>query len=249
MRSGTPRVRATERALVMLDAVIADGGRSSISVLARSCDMATATAHRQVATLVAAGYLASLPNGRHLAGPRLLALSDCLDVRELLVQRAGPTLDKLAQQLQTIVHLGSLENEMITYRLKTGNQSDQLFTQVGMQLEAYCSGIGKALLAQMGDAEREAYLATGPFPSLTQNTITDPSTLRAVLQQVRKDGFAFDREEMMPGVYCVAAPICNGAGIAQVAISATFAEAADAEAALPTVLEAARIIQHLVFGP
>lgn len=248
MRNGAPRIRATKRSLAMLEAVIADGGRSSISALARATEIPVATAHRQVVTLVAEGYLTATVRGRHIAGPRLLGLLHRLDEKQIIVEIAGQWLDRLAEQLGTVVQLGTLESDMVTYRIKTGRKSAELFTKVGMQLEAYCSGIGKMLLAHLSDPERDAYLAAGPFPALTSRTITDPVELRGVLRQVREAGSAFDRGEILEGIHCVAVPLLDQTGKAHAAISATFTDARHAEEALPAVMQTARAIEIATFG-
>jgi DNA-binding IclR family transcriptional regulator len=90
MRNSTPQLAATTRALAMLEAVIADGGASSVSALARAQGMPVATAHRQIATLVAEGYLARIAHGRHMAGPRLRALAAQVDDKQLIANVATP---------------------------------------------------------------------------------------------------------------------------------------------------------------
>lgn len=110
---------------------------------------------------------------------------------------------------------------MVTYELKAGQSAGDLFTQVGMQLEAYCSGIGKVLLAHLPEPAQTAYLSTGPFPALTNQTITDPVLLKDELDIVLRRGFALDDEEVVAGLQCVAVPILkqNGAVIAAVSAS------------------------------
>lgn len=208
----------------MLEAVIADGGRSSVAALARLADIPVATAHRQVATLVAQGYLAPAPGGRHLAGPRLVGMLHQLDAKAAIANAAAPLLDRVAGELGTVVQLGTLENDMVTYRVKAGAASAGLFTKVGMQLEAYCSGMGKVLLAHLPAAERDAYLAAGPFPALTGRTIIDPVRLGEELAVVRDQGHAVDDSEIADGLYCVAVPIHAGSGPVVAAISASFSQ-------------------------
>jgi DNA-binding IclR family transcriptional regulator len=120
------------------------------------------------------------------------------------------------------VHLGSFEGEMVTYRAKAGDPKNGLFTEVGGQLEAYCSGIGKVLLAHLPDEELAAYLANGPFYALTVNTITDAGALSAELKRVRAEGMAFDREEVEDGLNCVAVPLFVPDGSVPLALSASF---------------------------
>lgn len=221
MRNGTPRIASLGRSLGMLEAILADRAGRSISALACELGLPVATAHRQVATLTAEAFLARLPRGRYAPGPRLLAMLKLVDEKQVIVAAAAPVLDRLAAELPCIVQLGTLENDMVTYRIKTGHDAGGFFTKVGLQLEAYCSGIGKVLLAHLPAEEREAYLATGPFPALTGNTITDPASLRKELDDVRVQGFACDDEEIAEGLTCIAMPIRCLDGRVLAAISAS----------------------------
>lgn len=115
---------------------------------------------------MAEGYLAALGGGRHVAGARLLGLLHGLDEKQIIANVAAPLLHELAARVRSVVQLGTFENDMMTYRIKTGRGANALFTRVGMQLEAYCSGMGKVLMAHLPEAEREAYLASGPFVAL-----------------------------------------------------------------------------------
>jgi len=205
----------------MLEAVISDGGRSNVSALARQIDMPVATAHRQVTTLVSAGYLTPSGGGRHVAGSRLLGLLHQLDEKQVVANVAAPVLHELASRVHSVVQLGTFENDMVTYRIKTGRGASELFTRIDMQLEAYCSGIGKVLLAHQPEAEREAYLANGPFVALTENTITDPAKLREELARIAVQGFALDDGEISPDLRCMAVPLKNGDGSVLAAISVT----------------------------
>ena len=93
-RAGTPQIAALHRTLAMLEAVIGDGGTRCVAAIARTIGMPVATAHRQVATLVAAGYLARSPGGRHVAGPRLLNLVHQLDEKQVITHAAAPVLHR-----------------------------------------------------------------------------------------------------------------------------------------------------------
>lgn len=205
----------------MLEAVLADREGQSVPAIARAIGLPRATAHRQIATLIAEGFLVRVPGGGLGPGPRLLALAELIDAKQLVAAAAAPVLHRLAARLQCLVQLGTLENDMVTYRIKTGQGAGDLFTRVGMQLEAYCTGIGKVLLAHLTAAEREAYLATGPFPALTPKTITDPAELRSELEKVVTEGFARDNEEIAEGLVCVAVPVLGPGGRVVAAISAS----------------------------
>jgi len=207
----------------MLETVIADGGRNGLSALARQVGMPIATAHRQVTTLVAEGYLKPSGGGRHVAGSRLLGLLHRLDEKQVIANIASPVLHRLAGQVRSVVQLGTFENDMVTYRIKTGRGASDLFTRVGLQLEAYCSGMGKVLLAHLPEVEREAYLSGRPFVALTDRTIVDPNHLRQELAVVAEQGFAIDDEEIASGLRCMAVPLHNSEGGVVAAISVSQA--------------------------
>lgn len=221
MTRGTPTISALTRSLDMLEAIVLNKRLKSVAQIARELDMPVATAHRQVKTLIAGDFLMRLPDGKLGPGTRLLRISRQVDETELIVIAAAPVLQEVAIRLGCIVQLGTLENEMVTYRIKCGQGATSFFTQIGMQLEAYCSGIGKVLLAHRPENELRAYLASGPFPALTPSTITDPERLRQELLRVREQGFALDRQEVAEGLHCVAVPVTIGDGPAVTAISAS----------------------------
>ena len=249
MRPGTPHIASLKRTLAMLEAVIADAGENNVTALSRQVDMPLATAHRQVATLVAEGYLAPVGKGRHLAGPRLLGLLHRLDEKQVIANVAAPVLHRLAHHLRAIAQLGTFENDMVTYRIKTGRGASDLFTKVGMQLEAYCSGIGKVLLAHLPVPERERYLAGGPFVALTSRTITAPDLLREELDRVQRQGFARDDGEISEMLHCLAVPIHTPDGGVPAAISVSLADAARMQRDdVPALLQdAARQIEQAAF--
>lgn len=227
---------------------MADGGTHGVAALARDAGIPVASAHRQVATLVEQRYLTRLETGRHVAGPRLLALAGRIDHKAMVAAAAAPVLERLARRLGCVVQLGTFEQDMVTYRIKAGRGAGELFTRTGMQLEAYCSGMGKVLLAHLPEMEREAYLATGPFVALTPRTITEPAALRAELAEVRAGEFAVDRGEIAEGLRCVAVPVHgpDGRVIAAASVSRR-GESPDDGTVLGLLREAAREIELAAF--
>jgi DNA-binding IclR family transcriptional regulator len=251
MRNRTPRILALGRTLAMLEAVIADGGQSNVTTLARSIAMPVATAHRQIATLVAEGYLRRCGGGRHIAGPRLLGLVQRLDEKQVIADAASALLHRLAGELRTVVQLGTLESDMVTYRIKAGQGAGALFTRIGMQLEAYCSGIGKVLLAHLPPDQRALYIAAGPFVALTANTITDPLQLAAELETAASRGFAIDQGEIAEDLRCMAVPVRHPDGRVLAGLSASQSGPPfrhSDEYLIAKLKAAARAIEQTAFG-
>lgn len=239
---------ALSKSLAVLDAVIADAGQSSVAAIARACGVPVATAHRHVTALVAQNYLAPIGYGRHVAGPRLRTLTRRVDEKQIIAKTAAPWLRQLAAHTRCVVQLGTLESDMVTYRIKTGRNAGDLFTKVGMQLEAYCSAIGKVLLANLPPAAQSAYLDAGPFFALTAHTITDPALLKQELDRVADQGFALDDEEVETGLFCAAVPVHQRDGTVLTAISASQRMSHFDRTSLPKLIndlhETARRIEH-----
>jgi IclR family acetate operon transcriptional repressor len=149
----------------------------------------------------------------------LTAMARGIDEHRLLARVSRPVLAILSRKLRRTAHLGVLEDGMVTYLAKVAHGPAAAFTREDMQLEAYCSGIGKVLLARLSPAEREAYLGEGPFVALTQNTIVDPAELAEHLNQVRAQNYARDDAEVFEDLRCVAVPILRADGSAAAAIS------------------------------
>jgi DNA-binding IclR family transcriptional regulator len=213
------------RTLQTLDTVIAAGADHSAASIARDLDMPVATVHRQITSLIAAGYLWRGRNGRCIAGPRLLRLSSQFDKNTIVTEIARPILDSVGARMKTTVHLGTLDADMVTYRLKAGDNSTSLFTRVGLQLEAYCSAMGKVLLSHLPVDRQRSYLSSEPFIALTPNTIVEPKKLEKELKKVREQGFARDEEEIQQGLTCIAVPVRTEAKEVTAAISASWHDA------------------------
>lgn len=213
----TPVVRSLDKALTLL-AALGTGARS-LPELVRDSALPLATVHRLVATLEARGFVARAGRGAIVAGPALLGLARGLDSHAHLASLARPVVAALARRTGSLAQLGVLEGEMVTYLVKEGRARDALFSREGMQLEAYCSALGKVLLAAQPQAERARYLAGGPFVALTDRTIVDPALLAAEFERVAARGFATDEGEIDSGLACLAVPVRGAGGRVVAALS------------------------------
>jgi DNA-binding IclR family transcriptional regulator len=214
-----------DRALALLDAIVRDRGQRSLSEIAKSMHLPLATAHRLAQRLVSTGYLVRSRRGYYHAGPVLAHLRQALDEAEVAVGIARPFLERLARRFGCTAHLGRFDQDMVTYLLKTGHAQNDLFTKETMQQEAYCSGLGKALLSGLGKDRLESYLAGGPFIRLTPNTIVDEGELRKEIALTRARGYAIDNCEISDGLFCVAVPLKDETGDVFAAMSLSFTDA------------------------
>jgi IclR family acetate operon transcriptional repressor len=230
----TPSLRSLEKALNLLRRIVESGEDHSISAIARQISMPHSTAYRIAATLERSGLVTRMRRGYYLPGPSLMRLARHDSLSRILRAVGRPIVKKLARDTGCIAHVGIFENDMVTYLLKAGRAGQTIFTREGTQLEAYCTGIGKVLLAALPVSVREEYLKGGPFIRLTANTLSDPQRLRSELISVGERGYAEDNAEMDSDLMCLAVPVRLGEGdvIAAVSIS-TRSTDVDSHALLP----------------
>ena len=232
-----------ERLLDVIEAVEAHPGLS-VAGIAERCAIPFSTAYRLLRILTKRRWVIAAQRGNYLPGPRALALGKAVSFCDLLKAVARPELSRLAALCKGHAHLGILENDMVTYLVKCSHGRAGLHSREGQQLEAYCSAIGKVLLAGLDDVERERYLADGGFVALTQTTITDANDLSAHLLGVRDQGWAADMGEISPKLFCLAVviPIYKSELPAAISISSTSLDAQALMYFLPELNEAARTI-------
>lgn len=211
------------KGLSLLQAIIADGGGSTLSELAKAEGIPLPTAHRLAITLEAADFIERQAKGCYLPGKALTGIVPALRRPEdRIAIRLRRSLKKLAARFEVFLHFGVLEEGMVTYLVKENGGKAELFTAEQMQLEAYCSAVGKVLLAALPRVELDEYLDNGPFVALTGSTLTDPDEIRRELVAVRKDGVAFDRFEIREDLFCMAVPVSDPSGHIVGGLSASF---------------------------
>lgn len=201
------------KAFALLERLLADRGNTALAVIARDMGLPSSTVHRLVAALERGGLICRVGRGRYDVGMSVIESLAGISAHDLLAKAARPSLNQLARRTRATVHLGVWEDDMVTYLVKTtGRAADSppLFTREATQLEAYCTGIGKMLLAYLPESALEAYVAAGPFLALTSRTVTDPAELRAALQLNRKRGYSIDDGETLDDLYCIAVPLRYG---------------------------------------
>ena len=242
----TPSLRSLEKALDLLGRIVESGEVHSIADLARQINMPHSTAYRIAATLERSGLVTRMRRGYYLPGPSLIRLARHDSIPRVLKAIGRPIIKTLATATGCTAHVGIFENGMVTYLLKAGRAAHTVFTREGTQLEAYCTGIGKVLLAALPVSAREEYLKSGPFIQLTASTLTDPQKLRSELIIVGDRGYAEDNAEMDSGLLCLAVPVRFGEGDVIAALSISTRSKDEDSHALLTHLDALRTAATLL---
>ncbi len=216
-----PMLSTVYRAGQVLELFGADHPERSLCEVARLLGVPKSTAHALLQTLCEIGLLRQTANRRYRLGWRILALSHKLLSTTDFRKEARPVMEELAARLGETVHLATLEEDRVVYVDKVrGKHGAQVsITEVGVELPAHCSAVGKVLLAFRPWLEVERFVTKKGLVAFTRNTITDLDRLRQELEVVRARGWAYDLEEAMEGLCCVAAPIRDYTGSVVAAMS------------------------------
>lgn len=183
----------------------------SLSELSSAFQVNKSTMHRMLRVLTERGYLRQEEKtGRYLLDWKLLELGAQVTAKVGLLEIASPYMEKLARETGETVNLAVLYGKKVVYIHKV-ESTHFLRTdlRVGTAVPSYCSALGKAMLAWQGEEQLEKILRPDDFVSYTPKTITSLEALKTELTQIRKRGYAVDKEEYIPGIICVAAPIFN----------------------------------------
>lgn len=202
------------KALDVLDQIAGFGRPVRFSELLEGSAFPKATLYRFVQTLTHQRMLAYDPERQTYApGVRLVRLAHAAWAQSSLAPIARPYLDRLSAAVGETVHLAQLDHAQVLYVDKrNATQPIEMFSQAGKVGPAYCTGVGKTMLAHLDPAAQEAAIAQQSFHGFTPRTIPSADALRAELLEIRTNGYGFDREEHEPGIICVAVPILGGTG-------------------------------------
>lgn len=214
-------IRVLDRAIRLLS-VLADGKPRTLTELSEETGLNSSTTFRLLATLGSYNLVERDPqSGRYRLGLACLELARVYLQGSNLRQAALAEMEKLRDDTLETVHLAVLNNMEVVYleKLEGLHAIGIMSSRVGARAPAYCTGLGKALLAYTDpDTVRAHFERTGLY-RFTDNTITRVDRLMRELEQVRRQGYSFDRGEHEHEVRCVAAPIFDANHIVVAAIS------------------------------
>lgn len=202
-------VGTIETALQVIETV-QDHDGVGVTEIANELKLPKSTVHSHLQTLREQHYV--VKNGDEYAlGLKFLKLGTRSRNRLPVYDHACPEVDELAEESGEIVNLAVREFGRGVYLYQAqGERAVHLDTYVGMRFNLHCTGLGKVLLANAPPAEIDPILDTYGLPARTENTITDREALLEELETIRERGYAYDDEERLPGLRCVAAPIKDG---------------------------------------
>lgn len=240
-------VPSVTKALQLLEAFRSSGPVVGVSEIARLADVPKSTAFRLLAYLEKSGFVERRGRGYSL-GQRLFELGNSVPVCRPRGLRdiAMPHLSDLFVATGSVVHLGVLEGTDVVYLEKIfGRATLEVPTIVGGRMPASSSALGKAMMSVNGRDAIAPVLAKG-LARLTPYSVSDPARFLQQLSRAHAEGVAYDREEVMLGMVCVAAPVISqGRAVAAVSVSSPTARFNERVVAAQVRTAAERISQDL----
>ncbi|MDW3646757.1 MAG: IclR family transcriptional regulator [Bacteroidia bacterium] len=186
-----------------------------VTELAEAIGSNKSTVYRFLSDMGKLGILYKDPSTeKYSLGLKLFELGNRVHLQTAFVDNTHPELIKVAGSITETVHIAVLKNHQVFYVDKVESpQGLKISSHIGSYNPAYATSLGKMLLAfQEEDLQKQSIKAImngkGPI-AFTQNTITRQDLLLKELKQIRRNGFAIDREEFEIGLICVAVPIFN----------------------------------------
>jgi IclR family pca regulon transcriptional regulator len=204
--------QSLERGLAILGCFSPERPVLGIADIADELGMSRSTTHRYVITLVALGFLEQGASRKYRLGLRVTDLGMSALNSTGLREHSRPYLEELRQRTSYTVNLAVLDGPEILYvdrarSFRRGQNKIDLNLRPGSRLPAYCTSMGKVLLAYLPDSEQRELIGNMQMTRRGPNSMTSKKALRTELEHVREEGLAVNDEELAEGLYSISAPV------------------------------------------
>lgn len=200
------------KGLLAIETFTADKPRQSIAEVSAASGLDRATARRCLLTLAHLGY-ADYDGKYFTLTPRILRLGTACLATMPLPQMVQPLLDRLSDQLGESSSVSILDGAEIVYVARAAQRKVMSISLMpGSRLPAFCTSMGRVMLAALPEAEARAILAAAPLAPRTRHTRTEPEAIMAELALARQQGFALIDQEVELGLRSIAVPLRNARG-------------------------------------
>ncbi len=215
------------KALKILDLVADHGGPVRYCELLEKSAYPKATLHRYLRTLTSQKMITyDGADGTYALGVRLVRLAHVAWKNASLAPIARPYVEKLVARVGEAVYLAQFDNGQVLFVDKrVATDQFETLAQVGQVAPAYCTGVGKAMLAFLAPKRLQLALRQQAFFRYTPSTHGSAQSLMKELDEIRAEGIAFDRQEHERRIISMAAPILstNGRVIGALSIATSTA--------------------------
>jgi IclR family pca regulon transcriptional regulator len=185
----------------------------TIAQISHRTEIPRAAVRRCLHTLIKLGY-ATTDGRTYSLLPKVLTLGHAYLSSTPLAVSAQPYLDRMSEQLHEACNMATLEGDDILYiaRSATTQRLISVDLSVGGRLPAYCTSMGRILLAALDDSSLKDYLDHADLQTKTSRTLTTPQALLECLQQVRQQGWCIVDQELEQGLRSIAVPVYDASG-------------------------------------
>lgn len=251
LKPGDSYVQSFARGLEVIRSFSAEARQQTLTEVAARAGLTRAGARRILLTLQTLGYVAS--DGKLFSlTPRILDLGFAYLSSMPIWNLAEPAMENLVEQVKESCSAAALDGTDIVYVLRVPTHKImRISLGVGSRLPAYCTSLGRTLLAGLPDEQVLQRLQDSERSQLTRHTLTEVDALFAKVVQARKQGWCLVNQELEEGLISMAAPLTDRSGrtVAALNISGqanrTSAKAMQ-ESMLAPLLEAAQTISRLL---
>jgi len=217
-------IQVIARMMNLLDALSRHASPVNLKQLATETALHPSTAHRILGVMVENRLVDRIEPGTYRLGIRLLELGSLVKSRISVRQEALPYMQQLHQELGETVNLSVRHDDEVVYieRTAAGNSMMRVVQIIGARAPLHITAVGKVFLAAEDPDQVAQYAQRSGLPRYTENTYADLQSLQRDLEQVRRQGYAYDEEEAEKGVSCIGAGIYNDEGrlVAGLSVSA-----------------------------
>jgi IclR family acetate operon transcriptional repressor len=212
----------TLRLFALLEVVASRGQFFSLQQLAEDTNIPKPTLHRMLQQLESAGLLErSVDNRQYGTGVRLRKLAENLLLNDTFHGARHGILRALVNEVGESCNLTALSGSEVMYLDRVETPAPlRFYLHSGSRVPVHCSASGKMFLASMALAQRQRLLAHAPLESFTPKTLTNLDELEEEIKQVKRQGYALDNEEFLPGLLCVAVPVPSASGRSNLCVAA-----------------------------
>ena len=201
------------RGLAVIQAFSQRRHHLTISQVSTTTGLSRAAVRRCLYTLAKLGFAGSDDNRHFFLRPRILALGHSYISSMPLATAAQPVLEHISHLLHESCSIATLDGVDIVYIARANvTRIMSIDLGVGSRLPAFCTSMGRAILANLPPEELETVLARVEFKRYTERTITNPAKLTQALRQIRRDGYSIIDQELEHGLRSMAVPIQNPSG-------------------------------------
>ena len=213
------RVKTTTTSFKIIETLHELGG-AGVTEIANRLDISKSSVYKHLKTLEEERYVIKGDNDMYYTGLRLLSLGVGARRRRKIYETAKPEIQRLAEESGEMANLLVEEQGrgIFLYRADS-SRAVNLDTHAGREVYLHTTAMGKAILAGFSDERVSDIIERHGLPQKTEYTITEEADLLDELESIREQGWAYDREERLKGLCCVAAPITDPDGTALGAIS------------------------------